>query len=319
MRSNDTIVPCRRAACIASSASAAVSSESAPKTPPQWNQRAPSAPKIRSQSTSPGRSFDAAEWARSEQPSAGRTPKPRSVKLSPLRASRPTPSYGSQPRCACRLRPGRSDPRSAARRGCRQRGHDRRAQAEAALEPARDVVLAAALADVEAPGGRDARSPGSRRSMTSPSATRSQRHSSRSRRITGRAPPLRVRVVRSRRSAAPQAGGPRRASFRRRRARTGRRGRSGATTARRLRSAGPQVGIDGAIAATNGGPPSSEAGKSFTTGHPRLRARAISVAVAAPGTNGRPSPPQASITTSSVPGATAKAAPASALAAAARR
>ena len=34
-----------------------VRAESAPKTPPQWNQRAPSAPKIRSQSTSPGRSL----------------------------------------------------------------------------------------------------------------------------------------------------------------------------------------------------------------------------------------------------------------------
>ena len=73
------IVPCRRAASIPSRARAAVSSESAPKTPPQWNQRAPSAPKMRSQSTSPGRSFDAAEFARSEQPRAGRTPKPRSV------------------------------------------------------------------------------------------------------------------------------------------------------------------------------------------------------------------------------------------------
>ena len=37
-----------------------------------------------------------AVWPRSEQPSAARTPKPRSVKLRPLRTVRPTPSYLTQ-------------------------------------------------------------------------------------------------------------------------------------------------------------------------------------------------------------------------------
>ena len=85
-------MPCRRAAAIASAATSAVDSPSAAKMPPQWNQRAPSPAKISSQSTSPGRSWLTAVLPRSEQPTAPRTPKPRSVKLSPLRTSRPTPS-----------------------------------------------------------------------------------------------------------------------------------------------------------------------------------------------------------------------------------
>src|SRR5581483_2408124 len=64
------------------------------------SQRTPSAPKRRSQSTSPGFSCDAAECPRSEHPTAPRTPNPRSVKLSPLRTSRPTPSYARQTSCA---------------------------------------------------------------------------------------------------------------------------------------------------------------------------------------------------------------------------
>jgi hypothetical protein len=45
---------------IASRATAAVESDSALYTPPQWNQRLPCSPKIRSQSTSPGFICDAA-------------------------------------------------------------------------------------------------------------------------------------------------------------------------------------------------------------------------------------------------------------------
>ena len=64
-------------------------------------------PKMASQSTSPGRSWEAAELARSEQPTAPRTPKPRSVKFSPLRTEWPMPSYGSHARYGwCRRRPG---------------------------------------------------------------------------------------------------------------------------------------------------------------------------------------------------------------------
>ena len=42
---------------------------------------------------------DVAVLPRSEQPRAARTPKPRSVKLSPLRTVRPTPSYLTQRTC----------------------------------------------------------------------------------------------------------------------------------------------------------------------------------------------------------------------------
>ena len=61
-----------------------------------WNQRTPSVPNRCSQSTSPGRSCEAAVLPRSETPSAPRTPNPRSVKLSPFRTVRPIPSYGTQ-------------------------------------------------------------------------------------------------------------------------------------------------------------------------------------------------------------------------------
>jgi hypothetical protein len=44
----------------------------------------------------PGLSCEAAVLPRSEQPRADRMPKPRSVKLSPLRTFRPIPSYGTQ-------------------------------------------------------------------------------------------------------------------------------------------------------------------------------------------------------------------------------
>ena len=50
------------------------------------------ATKISSQSITPRRIWLAAELARSEQPTAARGPKPRSVKLSPLRTERPMPS-----------------------------------------------------------------------------------------------------------------------------------------------------------------------------------------------------------------------------------
>ena len=60
--------------------------------PPVWNQRAPSCAKIPVQSISPGFSCETAVCPRSEQPKAARTPNPRSVKLSPFRTVRPTPS-----------------------------------------------------------------------------------------------------------------------------------------------------------------------------------------------------------------------------------
>ncbi len=53
-------MPWRRAAVIASFATSGVVSERAAKIPPVWSQRAPSLPNTRSQSTSPGLSWDTA-------------------------------------------------------------------------------------------------------------------------------------------------------------------------------------------------------------------------------------------------------------------
>ena len=55
----------------ASITASAVLDASAAKMPPVWNQRTPSSPNSFSQFTSPGRICEAAEWPRSEQPSAG--------------------------------------------------------------------------------------------------------------------------------------------------------------------------------------------------------------------------------------------------------
>ena len=71
-------------------------SDSAAKMPPVCSQRTPSSPKRWSKSMSPGFSWLIAVWPRSETPTAPRTPKPRSVKLRPLRTVRPTPSDGTQ-------------------------------------------------------------------------------------------------------------------------------------------------------------------------------------------------------------------------------
>ena len=85
-------MPWRAAAVTASSITSGVVAERPAKMPPVWNQRTPSVPNRCSQSTSPGRSCEAAVLPRSDTPSALRTPKPRSVKLSPLRTVRPIPS-----------------------------------------------------------------------------------------------------------------------------------------------------------------------------------------------------------------------------------
>ena len=78
---------------MASAATWAVEAESAAKMPPVWNHFVAFwFPNIADQSKSPGLSWLTAVWPRSEQPAAARTPKPRSVKLSPLRTVRPTPS-----------------------------------------------------------------------------------------------------------------------------------------------------------------------------------------------------------------------------------
>ncbi len=89
-------MPCSRAALTAARTVSAVSGSRAAKMPPVWSQRTPSSPNSRSQSASSGVICEAAECPRSEQPSAGRTPKPFSVKLRPTRVARPSPSNGRQ-------------------------------------------------------------------------------------------------------------------------------------------------------------------------------------------------------------------------------
>ena len=66
------------------------------KMPPVCSQREPLTAKIRCQSKSLGWLFAIAVLPRSEQPTAARTPKPRSVKFRPLRTVLPIPSYGTQ-------------------------------------------------------------------------------------------------------------------------------------------------------------------------------------------------------------------------------
>src|SRR5215471_5139636 len=145
--------------------------------PPVWNQRAPCSLKIFAQSTSPGRSCDAAVCPRSEQPSAARMPNPLSVKFRPLRTARPTPSYFTQRRCS-RFTPP-----------CSMRSSTRRPTALSAsavtIVVSRPKQRRSPRATLYSPPPSHARnrrvvetrmSPGSNRSMTSPRLTRSHRH-----------------------------------------------------------------------------------------------------------------------------------------------
>ena len=153
-------VPCRRAASIASRATAGVVADSAAKTPPVWNQRRappPAPPNSASQSTAPGCSWAMAVWPRSEQPTPPRGPKPRSVKLRPLRlvaADAVVLDPAQVRQIDAPLQHQILD--QPADRVVGQRGDDRGAQPEAAAQAARDVVLAAALPRGEAAGGVDA-------------------------------------------------------------------------------------------------------------------------------------------------------------------
>src|SRR5260221_104279 len=148
--------------------------------PPVWNQRAPCFPKIASQSTSPGSSCDTAVCPRSEHPRAARTPKPRSVKLRPLRAVRPTPSSCTQRTWDWSTPPWKR--RSWTRRPT---GLSTRAVTTAVSSPKQRFSPRATLYSPPPSKTWKPRvvwmrpSPGSRRSMTSPRLTRSQRQASR--------------------------------------------------------------------------------------------------------------------------------------------
>ena len=169
-------MPCLRAACIAAIATSGVLSESAQKIPPAWNQRTPCFPKISSQSKSSGFSWEIAVWPRSEHPSAARTPKPRSTKLSPFRTVRPTPSSGTHRTSWC------TPPwymRSSTRRPT---GLSARAVTCAVSRPKQRLSPRATLYSPPPSNTSNLRvvamrwSPGSKRSMTSPRLSSSQRH-----------------------------------------------------------------------------------------------------------------------------------------------
>ena len=86
-------MPCRLAAIIASSTTAGVVSDRAAKMPPVCSQRAPElAEDLIPVDVARERAVRRPSCPRSETPSAPRTPKPRSVKLSALRTLRPMPS-----------------------------------------------------------------------------------------------------------------------------------------------------------------------------------------------------------------------------------
>jgi hypothetical protein len=96
------------------------------------------------------RGCDTAVWPRSEQPTAPRGPKPRSVKLSPLRTSRPTPSYFTQRTSDTSTPPCKHQIfHQPAHRVIRQRGDVSRAKAEATTQAAGHVVLSAALPNLK--------------------------------------------------------------------------------------------------------------------------------------------------------------------------
>src|SRR5208282_5187624 len=173
--------------CATSTASitaSAVLLASAAKMPPVWNQRTPSSPNSFSQFTSPGRICEAAEWPRSEQPSAARTPKPFSVKLRPTRVLRPSPSNSRQITCdastpPCIIKSSTSQPRSltgsAVTAVARLPQHLRIARATLYSPPPSQTWNERAL--------RTRPKPGSKRSITSPNETQSHRVSDAGRRL----------------------------------------------------------------------------------------------------------------------------------------
>src|SRR6201996_5010293 len=132
-----------------------------------------------SQSISPGFSWLTAVFPRSEHPSAALTPNPRSVKFSPFRTVRPTPSYfthftwlWSTPPCSIRSSTSRPTGLSASAVTIAVFNPKQRRNPRATLyspppshTSKRRVVATRTL-------------PGSSRSITSPRLTRSHLHSS---------------------------------------------------------------------------------------------------------------------------------------------
>src|SRR5882757_4303468 len=127
---------------------------------------------------SPGFNWLTAVLPRSEQPSAARTPNPRSVKFKPLRVVRPTPSYFVHIRCdwstpPCSIRSSSSRPTglsaSAVTMAVFKPKHLRNPRATLYSPPPSHTLNWRAVATRT--------SPGSSRNMTSPRLTRSHLHS----------------------------------------------------------------------------------------------------------------------------------------------
>src|SRR6187399_2403336 len=170
------MVPYLRAISTASMTASDVLGASAAKMPPVWNQRTPSSPNNFSQFTSPGLIWEAAEWPRSEQPSAARMPNPFSVKFKPTRVLRPRPSKSRQmifevSTPPCIMRSSTSQPRSlmgsAVTAVARLPQHLRMARATLYSPPPSHTWKLRAL--------RTRPTPGSKRSMISPNEAQSQR------------------------------------------------------------------------------------------------------------------------------------------------
>ena len=119
--------------------------------PPQWSQRAPSASKIASQSTSPGASCEAAVLPRSEQPTRAADAEAALGEVEPVADAAADAVVGHPADVrdvdAALEHQVLDEP---ADRVVGERGDDRGAQAEAPAQPAGDVVLAAALPGAEA-------------------------------------------------------------------------------------------------------------------------------------------------------------------------
>ena len=150
-------MPCRRAAWRPPARRQRWTRTGAAKIPPVWNHRTPCRPNSRPSRCRRAQLGGSGVAAVGASRRAPRTPKPRSVKLRPLRAVRPMPSSGDP------LDEGVSTPPvqdeildQPADLVVDEGGDDGGAQAEAAAQAAGDVVLAAALPRRELTGRADA-------------------------------------------------------------------------------------------------------------------------------------------------------------------
>ena len=286
-------MPCRRAACIASSATAAVVSreggEDAAGVQPAHAQRAEEVVPV---DVAGRRAAAAAVCPRSEQPTRSADAEAALGEVQPVadRAGRRRRNgthwmkRGSTP--PCRMRSSTRRPTSLSH----ERGDDRGPQPEAPAQPAGDVVLAAALPDPERARGADAPLAGVEAQHDL--AQRHQRRSGTPRRAGTPASPCRpprARAATTASAAAAQRGDLVEAPLahqRRRRhqlpptASTAGRGQvGGQVRRRRSRRSGRSAaaGTGRRARRSSAAPPSGSAGKNLTTSSPRSRAAITSV------------------------------------------